>query len=320
MHFKVLAVIVLLFMVMTPWFAFADGYTSDARLDTVRDTVYTVGQKASGSFGLLPTSQSFFFNLPANSQIAVYAIGATISSLSIYKPDWSFLTNIPTVSGGVYKYGVFTTSVAGDYELLVSGSSGDYKVSCINGYQVLGNANTSYNRTQAANYAFQYYANANPLYHEFTADCTNFVSQAVHCGGMNMLSGGGTDNYWHYTTASNYSPSWTSADFFMRHWSKVRQKQYTYYGRAYSVRIYTKEYILMNKASLYNFISVGDTVHYLNGTDSKATHSQIFQRKDAYDRIMTCSHSDGFYYGNWFDYVSDEDSFSWIVVIKISNN
>lgn len=293
-----------------------------AAVQTETETVYNVGQKADGTFGNTPESHSYLFNLPAKTQIAVFGHGAIISTLQIYRPDNSALVaSIPVVSGGVYRYGVFTTpNISGNYIVQISGCCGNYTISCINGYQVLGNANSSYNRLNAASYAIRHHANPNPAYPVYNADCTNFVSQAVYAGGMPMRKGGDTDQYWYFTSRSDRSPSWTGADKFLRHWTKVRQSRFSFYGRAYSVRVYSKHYILHNKSALYDFISIGDTVHYLNTPDSTATHSQIFTNKISVNNIETCSHSDGFYKGNWFDYVEGQPDTSWIVVVKLSSN
>lgn len=257
--------------------------------------------------------------LQGNKQVAFFGQGAALSSMRVYKPSGALLGNVPTTPNGVYKYGVLTTSnEAGYYKISISGCCGVYYVNCLTGHGDLGNANTAYNRSEAAKYALRYYSTANSKYHEFEADCTNFVSQCVYAGGMPMIFGSGYDNHWYYTSASDYSPSWSGADFFMRHWTKVRLSSYN--GRAYSVRIYTREYILQNRETVGSFISVGDVVHYLQSIDSKASHSQIFAEKVNNTTIKTCSHSDGFYYGDWFEYVKKMDSNRWIVVVKIRNS
>ena len=69
-----------------------------------------------------------------------------------------------------------------------------------------------YDANKAVEYAKKYYKNYNLNYYNFAAiggDCTNFVSQCIHAGGIDM-------NYygWYYQGINNRAPSWTGVDEF----------------------------------------------------------------------------------------------------------
>ena len=72
-----------------------------------------------------------------------------------------------------------------------------------------------YNRQKAVEYAFEWWNKRNPNFYDFDdlgGDCTNFVSQCLYFGGIEM-------NYsqqgWFYINLNNRAPSWTGVeDFF----------------------------------------------------------------------------------------------------------
>lgn len=64
----------------------------------------------------------------------------------------------------------------------------------------------AYNATKAVKYADTYVSNPNSAYRKFTFDCTNFVSQIMHAGGLNM------NGNWYYNGRNDYSRTWTIAD------------------------------------------------------------------------------------------------------------
>ncbi|MGH3627418.1 MAG: amidase domain-containing protein [Sciscionella sp.] len=83
---------------------------------------------------------------------------------------------------------------------------------------------SAYSGSGAASYADTWATSFNNMnYPVFSADCTNFVSQAVSHGGypFRNYNGGGTDSWWIYATGPdpgspgsglsvyNYSPSWS---------------------------------------------------------------------------------------------------------------
>lgn len=73
----------------------------------------------------------------------------------------------------------------------------------------------SYNRQNAIKYAHDWVYKRNPKYYDFSGiggDCTNFISQCLLAGGMEM-------NHkkplgWFYHSVHDRSPSWTGVHFF----------------------------------------------------------------------------------------------------------
>ena len=77
-----------------------------------------------------------------------------------------------------------------------------------------GTIKASYNRQNAINYAYTWYNGQNPIYPDFgSADCTNFISQAMRAGGFSFKGSGDgcrsedTETEWY--VYKNSSPSWT---------------------------------------------------------------------------------------------------------------
>lgn len=71
-----------------------------------------------------------------------------------------------------------------------------------------------YNPLLAVEYAKKWAFNYNPNYYNFSSmggDCTNFISQCLHAGGINM-------NFakygWYYSSLNDRAPAWTGVDEF----------------------------------------------------------------------------------------------------------
>ena len=79
----------------------------------------------------------------------------------------------------------------------------------------------AYSLSQTALYAYHYALSRNSSYADFTnngGDCTNFISQAIKYGGLNMHYGTPlTNTCWYYTTSTDRSSSWTSANLFRQY-------------------------------------------------------------------------------------------------------
>ena len=71
-----------------------------------------------------------------------------------------------------------------------------------------------YIREKAVEYALKWALSRNPQYYDFTylgGDCTNFISQCMFAGGIQMyfnLSG------WFYSSLSSRAPAWTGVNEF----------------------------------------------------------------------------------------------------------
>ncbi|MGG4497587.1 amidase domain-containing protein [Brevibacillus reuszeri] len=70
-----------------------------------------------------------------------------------------------------------------------------------------------YNPENAVAYAQQYWNTTNPAYPRFTDDCTNFISQCLHAGGIPMLFSKEKGKGWWMRTGKggDWSYSWTVA-------------------------------------------------------------------------------------------------------------
>ena len=284
-------------------------------------THFTCGEMQTGNFYTSAIINSYTVYLQGNKGVAFMTNGAAAAIMKVYAPNGSLVGTIDRIPGTVSAYGVLTTpNQSGNYTIDVySINSGPYTMNCLTGYGTTSNTNTAYNRSDAANYAKQYANSSNPDYPVFGEDCTNFVSQCVYDGGMPMLVGG-TDAHWYFYNMDQRSPSWAGADYFMRHWTKVRSS--SYYGRAHEVLIYARDYILENRNAVGNSIEVGDVVLYLNGADSRAYHANIISTKYSMGSpiIFYCSHNDPAKDYDWYVYIRDKvDADAWVVVIKIRN-
>jgi hypothetical protein len=72
---------------------------------------------------------------------------------------------------------------------------------------------SGYNRERAVAYAQRYWNTYNPAYIKFEVDCTNFVSQCLYAGGIQMVFSGNRGKGWWYRGGSrpNWSYSWAVA-------------------------------------------------------------------------------------------------------------
>lgn len=299
----------------------AQGAPTAAALATA--THFTAGVMQTGTFGSFPETHTYTVYLQGNKGVAFQAAG-TVASMAVYSPSGAYVGSIPLVQYST-RYGVLVTpNESGNYTIQLYGSLSSYSLNCVPGHAQTTNTNTAYNRTKAAQYARDYAINPNPAYpyyplqEPYNGDCANFVSQALFAGGMPMRTGGSNDSYW-YSNSGGVSPTWKGAFFFMRHWTKVKLS--SYYGRAYSVRAYTKDYILNNKTEIYNFLSVGDVVQLTN-TNSEGRHTQMITKKNSATDVRFCQHSYPVQESkNWFDFIYESaEPGQWVLLIKIRNS
>ncbi|WP_108308508.1 amidase domain-containing protein [Metalysinibacillus jejuensis] len=135
----------------------------------------------------------------------------------------------------------------------------------------------TYNRTAAAEYAVKWHDGRNSLYKKHSADCTNFVSQAVFAGGKEMKkpstrpSGITSDtNNWYSERYSlpayNYgwreTSSWVNVEDFKTFWAKTQSV----------VTSSSKNTIIANA-------NVGDVIQLQASSGSRFYHSLIVHKK-----------------------------------------
>ena len=73
-----------------------------------------------------------------------------------------------------------------------------------------------YYRTGAVQFARTWYNSTYPGYYRFNADCTNFVSQAIHIGGFipETVTAQGINVGWYYVSSTQYANAWTFTPAF----------------------------------------------------------------------------------------------------------
>lgn len=133
-----------------------------------------------------------------------------------------------------------------------------------------GFSKKKYDRINAAAYAQKYALSPNGKYtnyEEMGGDCTNFVSQCIHAGGIPNDNSG--VNKWYWYSDHNRWPSWTNARFF----------------RNYLIKNNGSETEFGVNASECNFedVEIGDIVQYANPTHSMVITGYLYIGNDKED-------------------------------------
>ncbi|QFT90213.1 Putative amidase domain protein [Bacillus sp. THAF10] len=167
------------------------------------------------------------------------------------------------------------------------------------GIQDIGGS--GWNGAAAASYAYDWYKKRNSQYDSHTLNCTNFVSQAIHAGGMSEKKLSplprhiyDTTSYWysdrtHECVGSNScryhyheATSWIRVVDFYSYWSKTKNVT-----------------ISSTKSTIVSNSLVGDVVQLKRASDGRWFHSMIVNRKangtiylagntnDTYDKPLT---------------------------------
>jgi len=150
-----------------------------------------------------------------------------------------------------------------------------------------------YDRRTAVQYAERWWNSYNPKYKKFKDDCTNFISQCLHEGGIPMTGFGNRNKGWWYTGQS-WSYSWTVANSFRWHLSGAKQG------------IQTKE---VPSAS---DLILGDIICYDFEGDGRWNHNTIVVAKDANNEPLVNAHT----YNSRMRYWKYEDSSAYTPNIK----
>lgn len=129
----------------------------------------------------------------------------------------------------------------------------------------------AYNRAAAAQYAAIWWNSFNPEYRRMLHnDCTNFVSQALHAGGLPMARSGQRDKGWWYAhPREGWSFSWAVANSLNR---------YLAAGRA-EVRGSALE------------LELGDLISYDWNGDGRYDHSAIITGFDGFGEPLVTAHT-----------------------------
>jgi len=292
---------------------------------------FECGELQSGSFGNMLETHRYTVTLQANRGVAFVSTGM-VTALQVYDYNGTLVGAINTVSStSMSRYGVLVMPRTGEYTINVTGAMGTYTMNCLTGHNTSSNTNTAFNRQHMTIFASMYANNPNPNYPVFAKDATNFVSQAIHSASMPMITASShaasNDSHWYLTSSTNYSPSWAGADEFMRHWTKVRLSSYN--GRAYSVKIYSRDYVLNNWNSFCSNITVGDLILYTYCNPNKnfmteSNHTVVITHKTQSSTTTTvnfCTHSSHMNSGSLQTYINDYiTNTDWIILVRISSN
>lgn len=148
-----------------------------------------------------------------------------------------------------------------------------------------GPNNNFYNRTNAAQYIYNYTLTPNSAFFDYThcgGDCTNFISQVLAAGKMPMTNSvsNPTTNDWYYY-GSNWgaerTATWTNAHSFSCYWIDINN-----YGakKAYAYKKYYSSDFSKNSTwySIYSYLEPGDIIQYVSPFNYITYHSQAVHR------------------------------------------
>ena len=147
-----------------------------------------------------------------------------------------------------------------------------------------GPRNTHYDRDLAADYVADYTTTANSEYTNYvTVECTNFASQVLYAGGMEMTNAvrypdNTTSWYYYYDSVGlGRSSSWTGAHEFRQYWADVNDYggKHAYEFVKYTAGDFSDEDTWME---IYNYLEPGDIVQYVRTSDWDTYHTQIVHR------------------------------------------
>ena len=147
-----------------------------------------------------------------------------------------------------------------------------------------GPSNSFYNRTNAAQYVYDYTGSFNPNYTNYTnygGDCTNFVSQVLAAGGMPMTQSvsNPTTNDWYYygpNWGTQRTATWTDAHQFRYYWADVNGVG-SIKANAF-LKLKAGEFDTYSKwMQLYRYLEPGDIIQYVRPSDWKTYHSQAIE-------------------------------------------
>jgi len=129
---------------------------------------------------------------------------------------------------------------------------------------------TYYSGSAAASYARMYAKTPNPSYRYFSADCTNFVSQALRTGGWWDVPGyyQSTSAWWY--NSLNQTWTWTGAHYF---WLFTKNRPRGYIARYFSD------------------MQLGDILQMDYTNDGYSDHSMVVTAKDSYGTIYLFYHT-----------------------------
>lgn len=142
-----------------------------------------------------------------------------------------------------------------------------------------------YDRWKAVQYAERYWKDYNPEYKAFADDCTNFISQCLHAGGVPMWGQSNRSRGWWYS-GDNWSYSWSVAHALNL------------------LLLSSKGGLKTTQVSSPEELMLGDIICYDFEGDGRINHNTIVTAKDMYDMPLVNAHT----YDSRMRYWSYEDS------------
>ena len=142
-----------------------------------------------------------------------------------------------------------------------------------------------YNRLKAVQYAERYWKDYNPAYQAFEDDCTNFISQCLHAGGVPMWGQPNRSRGWWYSGKS-WSYSWTVAHALNLFLQSSK-------GGLKTIQVSSPQELML-----------GDIICYDFEGDGRFNHNTIVTAKDIYDMPLVNAHT----FDSRMRYWSYEDS------------
>ena len=129
-----------------------------------------------------------------------------------------------------------------------------------------------YDRFKAVQYAERYWQDYNPAYQAFEDDCTNFISQCLHAGGVPTWGQSNRAKGWWYS-GNSWSYSWTVA-----HALKLLLQSPKGGPKATEV-------------SSPDQLELGDVICYDFEGDGRTNHTTIVTAKDYFDMPLVNAHT-----------------------------
>lgn len=142
-----------------------------------------------------------------------------------------------------------------------------------------------YDRQKATQYAKKWALGRNPAYHDYEhygGDCTNFISQCLHVGGIPFdVNGRDSTQKWYWYSDNSRTPSWTSArplKSYLLNNNNATSKRYGVYA----------------KVCQYEELELGDLVQKtINGniTHTMIVTGFVLDQKGHLMDYLVCQHS-----------------------------
>lgn len=151
----------------------------------------------------------------------------------------------------------------------------------------------NYDRRAAVQYAERWWNSYNPKYKKFKDNCTNYISQCVHAGGVPMTGFGNRNKGWWYS-GSSWSYSWTVANAFRWYLSGAKQG------------------IKAQEVPSASNLVIGDLICYDFEGDGRWNHNTIVVAKDANNQPLVNANT----YNSRMRYWAYEDSTAYTPNIK----